>query len=513
MKGVILILMMLLGGLQVQAQSRSAQQNAKLLQKAAEYYQLRDFSSAIQVYEQLEKRGSRTAIRKLADCYRQQYKFEEAEYYYAKSVEQTNIPPTCFFRYAQALMSNGKFEAAIPWLEKYAKLDPDTEISHMLARCRDAINSKQKLTEARVRPLPFNTEAAEFAPAFYQNGLLFTSSRLDGFGQRRDNYSDQGYLDVYFAPDPNGEAVEKMSGDINMANLHEGPAFSNANGDRIYFTRNNFEKGSVVISKSGNIKLKIYSGELDGTNVRNLTDLAFNGNEYACSDPTLSEDEQLMFFTSDHVSGYGGTDIWYSVYDTSRKRWSRSLNAGPLVNTEEDERFPFLHADGSLYFASNGHLGYGGLDVFRAQPMSGDTVAFTGIENLGYPINTERDDFGYITNESRSKTYFASNRAGGMGGDDIYSYGNSTTLISFAINHDGQAVEGARISIYDLDEDILLQSELTNKSGSFQGVIRPNTSYRITVVKEGFEMMERMLETGDSGETVRVKLDLKLSGS
>ncbi|MCO6478685.1 MAG: PD40 domain-containing protein [Phaeodactylibacter sp.] len=301
-----------------------------------------------------------------------------------------------------------------------------------------------------------NTEALEFSPVFYGNGMVFVSSRrkegpIDG--QIGETFFELFYSEL----DPNGIPLkpEPFSLRIN-SQFHEGPVSFNRDGDMMYFTRNNLMQGVQKADSKGRVGMKIYQasqGQFDWENVR---ELPFNSDEYSCMHPSLSPDGNKLYFASNRPGGKGNLDIWVSFNQNGQ--WSEPVNMGPQVNTGGNEAFPFIHESGTLFFSSDGHKGYGGLDLFMidvGQPEWGALI------NLGEPFNSKADDLGVILNPDGDIGYFSSNRAGGKGKDDIYMFEApegiqgvqfpklSNVVIVVYDENSGRRLPGASIWVYE----------------------------------------------------------------
>ena len=207
-----------------------------------------------------------------------------------------------------------------------------------------------------------------------------------------------------------------MKGDVNEG-YHDGVATFSTPTKTMFFTRTSREK-----SEEGEIKqLKIYSAKGDTDNWEDTEELNFNNKEFSTCHPTLSTDGQRLYFSSDRPGGFGGMDLYVSQKIGSK--WADPVNLGPTVNTSGNEIFPFVDARDKLFFASNGHKGLGGLDIFVVEKSDNtDENSFADRKNLGKPFNSKKDDFGFYINESETGGYLSSNRPGGAGADDIYEW-------------------------------------------------------------------------------------------
>jgi tetratricopeptide (TPR) repeat protein len=470
----------------------------------------------MEIYKQLEADDSRTAIRKLGDCYRMMNDLESARHYYKLAVEQENIAATYYLYYAQSLMNSGDYAAAKTWFETYRTHEPDSRLAdRMIEACDRALENSITQTPFELISLDLNSAVSDFGPAFYQNGILFTSSRMESIIRKKDTWTNAGYLDVYYVPvtwqEDTVYSVEKLRGSVNTFSYHDGPASVNREEDRIYFTRNNVLAGDAQTSRTGEIKLKIYAAERSGEGFKNVVELDFNGNEYSCAYPSVNYNESVIYYASDKAGGYGGTDIYYSTYDPGKARWSKPVNAGEHVNTEGDERFPFIHEDGTLYFASNGHLGYGGLDIYAASPVTTGSLEYVAVRNLGKPFNSERDDFSFIIDPAGVSGFMASNRPGGRGDDDIYRFTSATTPISIFTQSGDSTLANVWITLYDINRRLNLQRGATRPDGEFSGRMQPNTQYMIIAQKKGYITVKKPWQTNDSNEPVQLTIELKRS--
>ena len=262
-----------------------------------------------------------------------------------------------------------------------------------------------------------NTEQLEFSPAFYQNGLVYASSRFKNGAV--DKKIGETFFELFYAElDGNGMPLPPRQFSIEVnSHLHEGPVSFNRSGNVIYFTRNNIKKGLQKADSKGVTRLKIYEATKSYFDWEEVKELPFNSDEYSCAHPTLSSDESKLYFSSDMPGGHGGMDLY--VVERTGETWSAPRNLGQGINTDGNEVFPFIHSTGTLFFSSTGHNGMGGLDLFMAEETNG---SWGGVMNLNKPLNSDKDDLGLILNPEGTRGYFASDRAGGKGKDDIYVF-------------------------------------------------------------------------------------------
>ncbi|MEM9819698.1 MAG: OmpA family protein [Bacteroidota bacterium] len=305
-----------------------------------------------------------------------------------------------------------------------------------------------------------NTTQLEFSPTFYQNGIVFaTSRRTQGL---RDDNIDETFFELFYAEsDGNGLPLKPKEFSVQMnSQLHEGPVTFSRDGATVYFTRNNLRKGVSKAGANGKVHLKIYEAQKGERDWEDIKELSFNSDDFSSCHPTLSADGKKLYFSSDREGGLGGMDLW--VVERMADGWSEPINLGAEINTEKNEVFPFIHSSGNLFFASNGYAGAGGLDLYMID-LSGKK--WGKATNLGEPFNSTGDDLGLILDPTGTTGYFASDREGGRGKDDIYLFeapdgiwGRTTplsfnTTISVFDESTSDAISGADIRIFERTSD------------------------------------------------------------
>ena len=320
-----------------------------------------------------------------------------------------------------------------------------------------------------------NSTNLEFSPAYYQNGIVFASSRYKA--GKRDKKINETFFELFYADtDGNGEPLKPrpFSFQVNSY-LHEGPVTFNRSMDKIYFTRNNIKKGFRKSDSRGVTRLKIYEAKKGAYDWQDVHELPFNNDEFSCAHPTLSADETKLYFSSDRPGGQGGMDIW--VVEKSGDSWGEPYNLGPEINTVGHDVFPFIHSSGNLFFASNGHGGQGGLDMFMVNIAEGSNK----VQNLGTPFNSAADDLGLILSPDGKSGYFSSDREGGAGKDDIYYFDAPegifgattadvlTSLITVYDKKDNSLIEGASIRVFEKKND----GFLSGNNNLYEAVLLP----------------------------------------
>ncbi|MEN0051949.1 MAG: hypothetical protein AAF806_33090, partial [Bacteroidota bacterium] len=301
-----------------------------------------------------------------------------------------------------------------------------------------------------------NSEKDDYAPAFYEEGIVYPSSRRKN--GPIDKATGDTYHDLYYAPlESAGMRTRPQNFSLNLnSQTHEGPLSFNAQRNKVYFSRSNKVRKHEQTSY-----MKIYEAEKGSVDWENIQPMPFNRGEFSCMHPSVSPTGERLFFASDMPGGFGGMDLY--VVEWLGTKWSRPLNLGPKINTSGQEAFPFIHDSGVLFFASDGHPSLGGFDVFLTN--LGDPSE--EIINLGLPFNSSEDDTGFILDRDGKEGYFSSNRRGGIGKDDIYSFraleGIKTMASSFVLNStievyntDNQAgLPLAKVRVFERNGDVL----------------------------------------------------------
>ncbi|NVN94044.1 MAG: PD40 domain-containing protein [Bacteroidetes bacterium] len=356
--------------------------------------------------------------RKLAEAYyalKQNIQSEEA---YAKLITMSggNMPED-YYNYAMALRSNGKYTESGAWMEKFKQLKPeDLRAKDYAANSATLPNLLKSDGKYKVFHQNSNTNAYDFGTAYYKDKIVFSSSRSSKMFPKKYNMTGKPFLNLYVSEVKDGQMKSPESFDKNInGNMHDGPACFSNDGNFMAFTRNNYhDKSDDRI-----VELQIWFSNYIKGKWSNPEPFVLNKPEYSVGHPCLTADGKTMYFTSNMPGGYGGTDI-YRITKDEKGEWGKSENLGNKINTEGDEMFPFFEEKSKqLYFSSNGRFGLGGLDIFVSRMNVNE---FDNPKNAGTPLNTQYDDYAAIVNQTMSKGYFSSNREGGSGNDDIYSF-------------------------------------------------------------------------------------------
>lgn len=433
-------------------------QQGKLAQ-ANNLFRRLNYQEAIQLYhEVLKKSQEPEALFNLAECYRKVGDPKNAETWYSQAILHPEATPDMYFYLGQALLANDKLAAAKAQFEKFMELAPDQRRGKNLrAACNDTI--RQDLMNAgslyTIKNLEdVNSRFDDFGVSLFRKGLVFCSERdTAGVANRRSAWTGRSFVGVYFSErrmidedklEYKYGKPEEFSKRLNTR-LHDGPVvFTNSFQDA-YVTRNSL-KGQKGYEKGTNgiVTLGIYKSSYSGDDWGALQPLSFNNPNYTVAHATLNSDGDKMYFASDMEGGFGGMDLYVSYLEGGSK-WSEPINLGPGINTEGDELFPFVSSAGTLYFASDGHTGLGGFDIYYSKSKRGK---WDPIQNVGFPINSNYDDFAYVADSAGTVGYFSSNRDGGKGLTDIYSFTRLTLEAEILVfdKATGTGVEGVTLT-------------------------------------------------------------------
>jgi len=459
------------------------------LKRANFHYNSFSFVKAIDKYENLKDSViyESHALRRLADSYMYLRMPEKAVDVYKKVVKQQNVPEEYYYFYAQALRGVGDYKESNKWMQKYKDVaDSDSRVSEFFER-EDFLSGMFNLREKHdVEKTNFNTEFSDFGAVEFNDNVYFTSTRDEGVSTKRKYaWNQQPFLDVYQASkDGSNESIRKVEGEVN-SKFHDGPITFNSEGNLIYFTRNNYFESKKGKDSQGINNLKIFKAQLVEGEWKNISEVHFNNDEYSVGHPSLSADGKKLYFASNMPGSIGGTDIF--VADVLEGgNLGEPKNMGAVVNTEGNEMFPFIHNNGTLFFASDGHVGYGMLDVFAT--ITNKENEPVNILNLGEPINSKLDDFSYFLSEDGFSGYISSNREGGVGDDDIYAFTRIPPLmlkgqIFDAVNND--PIENAIVVLTDSDGKEITQF-ITESNGYYEHLIDRDSNYKLEGSKEKY---------------------------
>jgi len=379
------------------------------------------YKEVIKLYESKDQL-TLEEMERIANGYRLNHDTENAALWFGEIIKETDNPINLLY-YAQALQSNGNAQKAKEYFLKYNDLigsesadQRGVDLAAAIDRMNEWGNDEDIMLE---RADAINSENLDFSPTFYKDGIVFVSSRKLT-DNKKYKWTDEYFMNLYYATANENGDLDKVQSFSKMINskYHEGPVAFNKSFDRIFFTRNDHLNGKLNKNKKGILKLGIFTALRDGEKWTEPKALDFNTTEYEECHPTITADGKLLYFASDRQGGQGGMDIYVAEFNAGK--WNEPRNLGPTINTPGNDVFPFIHDDGTLYFASDGWGGFGGLDIFYTKKEGTDR--WTLATNMGQPYNSLKDDFGFVLNVLGTEGYLNSSRTGGKGKDDIYSF-------------------------------------------------------------------------------------------
>ncbi|MDD2304287.1 MAG: OmpA family protein [Prolixibacteraceae bacterium] len=456
------------------------------------------YVEAIGLYEYAYEKDTMDnyVVKRLAESNRNVGNTEEVERWLKKLIDRKVAIPEDIFNYSQALKSNGKYLIAEQWLKEYSDLRPEDGRVNLQVSLLEYIKFLMRdSTNYEILNTAINTIGSDMGPAFYKDKLIFSSTSIGTKAGATYKWNELPYLKMYSAKigsygDLN--SVEPFAPKLKTA-YHDGPVSIDSKNNIIYLTRNNFAKGKTSKSREGVVNLKIFLGKLEDNEWKLSGSFRYNSDEYSAGDPSIDKEGKILYFASDMPGGYGKSDIYFSVF--SNGQWSKPFNLGPKINTEGNEFFPFISNDGVLYFSSDGHGGLGALDIYFSVPEQG---IFNSVENMGYPVNSSKDDFGLALDSTGVKGYFASNRAGGKGDDDLYflKIKRVPVIIRGVIkDRDTKDVlSDATVSVIN-EAGNTIASSITRIDGQFEFELNKGQQYTINVTKELYNETEVIIET------------------
>ncbi len=548
LKNIIIVILLFGLGTTAFAQQKKAERTYKDL----------GYKAAIPFFENKEDLSTEDLV-KIATAYRLNHDVTNAELWYSQVVQESE-EAIHFLHYAQALHSNEKYDLAKDFYRKYQTKMGGAGPDQRGTELADAIEAIQDFKHTNVvlkNESAINTNKLEFSPTYYENGIVFVSTldpkqrkkngKLKEENEDLDLWINDNFMTLYFA-DKNDEGdlenVEVFSGNLSTK-YHEGPVTFDKSGEHIFFSRNQYLKGKKRTDKKGIMKMNIYSATKSGNDWNNVKELPWNTQEYEEVHPTLTADGNRLYFSSNRPGGQGGMDLYFS--DFQGGEWQEPVNLGNKINTAGNEIFPFIHEDETLYYASDGWGGFGGLDIFSTEKNDGSE--WLEPTNIGTPFNSSKDDFGFILNITGTEGYLTSARDGGTGKDDIYSFNmkdknqltnqqiKATICVYDQMTDD--RIEGTEIFIKkmtngttgnldedftmrlvetDIDNEYLLKlskdldnltptdlQRITNKNGEITTSLDPNADYLFIAKKGGYQIAQYPLQT--KSQSVQSKID------
>jgi len=458
----------------------------KSTEKADKLFESYQYVGAIEEYTKLAdgKNAGAYVYLQLANCYFNIFNNEEASKWYAKAVEtKTKLDAENYYRYAQTLKSLGKYKEANRQMDVFASLVPNDSRAKEHKLNPDyipSLSSKTKLFDVAATSIKSKEQNDFGAFLTNENELYFASTRTN---KKTDKWNNQPYLDIYKSVrNANGTFSDPVEVSELNTPYHDGPVTISQDGKTMFFARDGHSEGQFQKNKSSNTKVGqqgLYRATRNGEKWTNIEALPMNSNAYSVTNPSLSSDGKTLYFASNMPGGIGESDIWKVTVNGNS--YGKPENLGAYVNTAGKENFPFITDDAILYFASTGKQGLGGFDVFKID-LNGKEEAL----NIGKPLNSEKDDFGFSFNKKQNTGYFSSNR---NGTDAIFSASpicKSEVIVMVTNKKTGAIISNANVAILDLKGNTI-ETKQTNTDGKVNYPIDCNTAYSLQVAADKFE--------------------------
>ena len=475
-----MILLLLLPAM-MSAQKRKTER-AYAAWQAGSYYEAIDYFK--DVYSKTrDKQLKAEMVFMVSEGYRLVNDPRNAELWYKRAVKSPFPKPEAQYWLAETTKKLGRYQQAIEEFRKYRQLVPgDPRTEQQIRACELAMEWQANPESYNVEELKeANSKDSDFSPAYGRDdyGLVwFTSSRDDAKGNKEHGATGQSFTDIFETRlDKKGKWSTPVPVDFVNTEFEDGsPSFS-SDFTEVYFTR-------CEAGKRENKGCVIMYSTREGVNWSDPGKIELLVDSLVAAHPALSPDGQTLYFVSDMPGGVGGKDIYRTTRTSPGSPWSRPENLGTDINTRGNELFPFVRSDGTLYFASDGHIGMGGLDIFSATPQGGDSWL---VQNMKAPVNSPADDFGIVFERDADKGIFSSARKG-RGDDDLYTFEMPPLLFSVTglvrDEKSGQPVQGAAVQLIASD-GANMQTE-TGAAGDFKFSLRPEVDYIFLASKKGY---------------------------
>ncbi len=480
--------LLLAGGIFLLPLQAQAQRKKDQTAKAREAFEAGEYVVALDLFKDAYNKVSDREVKNeliflIAECYRITNQPDKAELRYKQAISREYPNPIIYLRYADALRMDEAYDEAVEHYRRYKELVPDDP------RGQEGITSCELAMEWMNNPTPyevenmkyFNSRQSDFSPYFASEDyqvVYFTSSREGSTGNDIHGGTGESFTDIFQSRmDRKGKWSVPVALDENInTEFEDGTPVLNEDYSTLYFTR-------CKVNKNTNFGCQIYSSTRSGDSWTEAKPLLLADDSVVVAHPALTPDELTLYFVSDMPGGVGGKDIWYSTRDNLGAEWSSPENFEE-INTVDDEMFPFIHPDGSIYFSSNGRIGMGGLDIYKANQKEDGSWE---IENMKYPINSSADDFGIVFETDMERGYFSSARKG-RGNDEIYMFAlpplKFNVIGEIRDNKTDELLPGATVK--SIGSDGITVETTSDEQGNFRFMLKPSTDYVFVASKTGY---------------------------
>jgi outer membrane protein OmpA-like peptidoglycan-associated protein len=488
--------------------------------KAEDFYKVLAYRNALELYLHYEEKhpDNRLTLERIADCYARLNNHSEAVSWYAKLVVDPNVKPVFHYKYAEMLSMIGEYDKALTAYHQYQQLEQGDVRTKLKIAFLDQLDFHKRDSNLYTVTQPwYNSDQSDFGAHYFKNGIVFVSARDRDLFIKRKSMSalneDETPLNTFFVL-PSMEDNRSEEDQVTLfykhslnSIYHDGPVSFYMDDKKMAFSRNTIRNGRPARDASGKVNLELFFASLGGDNT--LTDVSafpFNDHSHSTGHPWVSNDGKILYFSSDRPGGFGGADIYVSYLQNGK--WTEPGNIGNVINTAGDEFYPNIYKDSVLFFASNGHGGFGGLDNFVSRMQNGK---FSSPSNMSYPINTAMDDFGLVVDHTGRNGMFSSNRPNGSGYDDIYNFTlNKFTLLGTVVEKSSKLpIPNATVYIRNNAKQ-LVDSLLTDSQGSFYTVLPLDREFVVDSKKAGYTSIDQIRFVTDKNSVLTDTLTIPI---
>lgn len=468
----------LLMAMTVAAQNKDTETADKLYAKF-------EYLDAAKAYEKLAAKGKDPYVYKqIADSYYNLFNAKEATKWYAKLVDLKQQDAETYYRYAQMLKVEGKYEEANKQMQKFASLAPKDQRAILFSQDPDylpKLKTQTKLFDEKILGIN-DAKYADFG-GFVTDDNTFYFASTRNTARRTYGRNEEPYMDIYTSTyNANGTFSEPIPlSDLNTK-WHDGPVAVTGDGNTMYFASESWKEGSFEKDTPGQRTGLIYLFVATKENGKwgNVKAVPFNDKKYSTGNPSVSKDGKTLYFASNRQGSTGGsTDIW-KVEVLGNNTYGKPENLGAKVNTEGRENFPYITDDNKLFFASEGRKGFGGMDIFMIDLNKG-----TDAINIGLPVNSPQDDFAFTFNNTKNIGFFSSNKAGK---DNLYlatPICGVEAIVTVKDIKTGKVLAGATVAILD-DRNNVIQTTTADANGIASYNVDCDRAYVIQASKDGY---------------------------
>lgn len=478
MKKLYILLSFVVGSSTLSAQNKDTETADKL-------YKRLEYVDAAEQYNKLVEKGKADpyVYKQLAESYYNVFNTKEAARWYAKAVE-TDQDAETYYRYAQMLKAEGRYEDSNKQMQKFAAMAPGDQ--RAIAFKADPnylpkLKSQSKLFDEKA--LAINSDKSDFGAVLTNDNILYFASARNG-ARKKYGWNEEPFLDLYQSVNnADGTFAEPTTVSEINSKFHDGPATVSADGNTMYFASESFKEKEFVKDKKNRLKqgqVYLYKATKENGKWGNIKEVPFNGKDYSTSNPSLSKDGKTLYFSSNMPGSLGGNDIW-KVSVAEDGTFGSPENLGNKVNTEGNESFPFITEDNRLFFASDGRKGFGALDVFLLDLNKGGEAI-----NVGLPVNSAKDDFAFSFNTTKNTGFFSSNR---NGNDDLFQATPVCAVEAITTVKDaktGALLANAKVAILDEKRNVI-ETKTSGSNGQVSYGVDCDRAYTVQVSLEGYE--------------------------